>query len=159
MIIDFNDVTPGRYSNIPDGYDKFHWHNLGAASGIRSGASGYAEVSDGGSQVGFNVSARPGWFSADRDFDLKAGDFAAAWNDGLHVKIAGFDDGVKVAVFHTVLDQEKTHIVFDSGFHSIDRVRISSWGGTDVDGVGGQGEHVAFENLIVTMEPRGEFAV
>jgi hypothetical protein len=159
MIIDFNDVTPGRYGSIPDGYDRFHWHNIGVTSGVSGGPSGYHEVSDAGSLVGFNVSALPGWFASDRDFDLRAGDFAAAWNDGLHVKIVGFDDGVRVAVLKTVLDQEKTHIVFDSSFESIDKVRIISFGGTDADGVGGQGEHVAFEDLVVHMEPQGDLAV
>jgi hypothetical protein len=163
MIIDFNDVTPGRYFSIPDGYDGFHWHGMGVSSGTQTPTSGYAHVSNAGSMVGFTYSGdnvgAPGWFSSDRDFDLKSGTFAAAWNNGLHVKIVGFDDGVKVAVLKTVLDTTATEITFDSSFDSIDKVRFSTHGGVDANPEDGQGAHLALEDLVVHKEPPSEFVV
>jgi len=49
------------------------------------------------------------------------------------VKVAGFDDGERVATKVLLLDPEQEFVTFGRRFNDIDEVKIKASGGTDAD--------------------------
>jgi hypothetical protein len=74
--------------------------------------------------------------------------FKTLWNNNLAATIEGWDDGQLIATENVILNPEKTFLVFDDTFHSIDAVRISAAGGTNA-GFGKEGSQVAIDDLLL----------
>jgi hypothetical protein len=137
-------------AEVKDGYADLKWDNVWAIDEVRFPESeGLDNALRSGSAVAYNELGKTASFwSTEEDFDLLDGSFTALWNTGLKVKVFAYDDGEKVGVERFDLDQERSLIRFGEKFESIDKVRIISKGGSDVDpNDGGEGTHFALDDL------------
>ena len=136
-IISFEHIAPdGETAEIPDGYRDFIWKNFVAADDEVKPNTGLDYAIHSGEASAFNGFAKPAGFkspdSAD-DFDLNSGFFAAAYTNGLEVKVFGYDDGERVARKVFTLDQTQELVTFGRKFDDIDEVKFTARGGTDAD--------------------------
>ena len=154
--IKFEDIAPdGDAAKIPDGYKGLTWLNFWAIDDDFYPNSGFDNVIESGSAAGTNADEnKPGIFRSDarnNDFDLNSGFFAGGFNDDLEVTVAGYDNGDKVAQKLLTLDQDQEFVRFGRKFDDIDKVAISSSGGTDADpNDDGSGPFFAVDDISIS---------
>lgn len=122
--------------------------------------SGLAAVAAAASPLG--VAYAPGGAASIRatdgeDFSLLSAWLGSAWNNGMKVRIIGWNDGVKVATRVVKLDRDDPQLVqFGAEFAAVDRVVIRAVGGTDADpGDDGAGPGFAIDALTIDLGPSG----
>ncbi len=157
--INFDQLEPGITGiNTPDGYEGMNWdHNFWVANGP-SVPGGFANGTHSGPNVAYTFKANPaGFASAGADFDFRKGYFTAAWNNGLKVKVTGYDDGNHVATKTFTVDcAGPTLVKFGHNFDSIDTILIASSGGMDANPADtGSGEHLIMDDFSVKFEGTG----
>ena len=154
LVARFENIAPRDGEElVPSPYKRLDWHGVLAAGdqseGGAEGPNGYTAVMH-GHAFAYNAYGGPCSFSAQGDslFTLKSGHFAAAWNVGLKVKFKAFHDGIQVAHKTVTLDQTDSFVTFGPKFHNVDKIVITSHGGTHGEGLG-HGTQVAFDNLTL----------
>jgi hypothetical protein len=162
LTITFDDLpspTPPALPLIPSGYQGFDWGLMQYFDPIAhiAGASGYHGGLASSPHVAFNNGGNDVTVTSATPFDLVSVSLAAAWNDGLQVRIQGFL-GASLAHDVTVNPIYSATLgagaqVFQLGFTNVDRLLFSSFGGVDVPGDGGAGTHFVLDNMVVVPEP------
>jgi len=146
-VLTFDDLTPTTISTIPNGYGGFNWSTMGYLHGANYGPnSGYDNGTVSGDYVAFNSGAGTGSITRSTTFDFNGAYFAGAWRDGLNLRVAGFLGASFVDAKSFVVDHDGPTWV-DFNFSGIDRVTLSSSGGTSVSGLNGAGAHFAMDNF------------
>ena len=152
-ILDFENLKPAGntfYSPFPSNYEGFQWKFVSNAfDGDRYiiNPSGYqAGVVSGDMVAVFSSRAE---ISREEEFDLEAGSFTAAWNDGQLLTVSGYRDGVMLGTQTFVINSTgPTRIEFDDAiFDNVDRVTFLTSGGTDNPNYAGAGPFVAMDDL------------
>ncbi len=147
---DIDDIDPGAFGTIPDGYGGFNWSNLGFRNNSDD-AGGYPGGTVSGDYTAFNLfgdvaAVGPG------TFDFNSAYLAAAWRNNLSINVRGLLDG-DVIYNETVVAQYGTEkgssaVEFVFNFIGIDQLIFDSFGGTDADSNdGGSGTHFALDNF------------
>ena len=148
MKIRFEGLANGfQVSPIPDGYAGMNWTNIGAVDTGQYPGTGYDNVLNSGTDVGYTYD---GWsrMRSATDFDLDRGWFAAAYTYDLKVVFRGYDDGVLTGKLKLHFDTDKVLVKFGDGFDSIDSLVIT----TEDHASQVLGEQLAFDDLDVTFE-------
>ncbi|MBB96294.1 MAG: hypothetical protein CML68_17085 [Rhodobacteraceae bacterium] len=154
QIIDFEglDNASGYADTVPDGHAGFTWTNFSMLETDEYETvytSGYTASS--GDNVAINLWGDPASIASDTNFDLESVNLAAAWNEGLQVTVAGYDNGNYLGeqTFTLAYGVSQTFELDDSIFDSVDEVVFTSFGGTEVDTDDGAGTHFALDDLVI----------
>jgi hypothetical protein len=146
-------VFAQEYITITNSYFGLNFDNLYACNTNYIVASGYINGLISIPNVGFNAYANPASFSRSgtSTFGLTSLYATAAWNDGLSVRFDGYDASSAVVATLTITANTKTPtlVVFDSTFAAVNKVLITTSGGSSV-GYSGIGTHVAIDNVLLT---------
>ena len=141
-IISFEKIADDFESTpVLDGYRKLNWDNFYAENDSIAAGTGIGAAIHSGRAAAFNAFGEPAGFAsfdnAD-NFDLNSGFFSSSTNNGLKIRVFGFDDGERVATKSFFLDPEQEFVAFSSKFNDIDEVRFKAKGGTDPNPDDGQ---------------------
>lgn len=137
---------------LPNGYGGLNWSNMYAINGLNyaQGNSGYRHGVVSGSNVAFNAWADMAVTSSSGlDFDFNGAYLTGAWNDGLNIKVEGFNDGVLLYT-QTVIASWYAATYFTFDFMGIDTLQFTSYGGTPVIA---DGKHFAMDNFRFNEAP------
>jgi hypothetical protein len=146
----FDDVTGDTNAQVPDGYGGLDWDNFWVLDAEAYGLvpSGYASGVVSPTYVAVNASGMPAGLgvSSPERFDFNGAYLTGAWQDDLGIRVQGYRDGALVydetvyaGAFHP------TWFRFD--FLDVDRLRFTSFGGTDAGYGIGMGEHFAMDDF------------
>lgn len=147
--ITFDDLPSSCASLIPNGYQGFNWANFWYLSGTSClPGSGYANGTVSGN-VAFNAFSDPAsmLMASGTPFTFNSVFMTAAWNDGVSVTVEGLMNST-VLFASTVTVSSHAATLFNFDWTGINSVRFSSSGGVN-QGYGGEGSHIAFDNLTV----------
>lgn len=145
-VLDF-EGTGVDYDYMPVGYGGLSWENMGILDGsIYFPYSGYVNGAVSGTHVAFNTYAQVGVMNDGENFDFNSAYLTAAWNNELNMEVIGYDNGVE-QYRRTLVLSYYTPTLVNFNFLDIDTVTFRSWGGTDIVGDSGAGEHFAMDNL------------
>jgi len=147
-VLTFDDLTTGSTMIIPNGYGGFNWSDMGALNGVTysSGNSGYNNGRVSGSYVAYNRYANVGSVTRATTFDFNGAYFTGAWRDGLNLRVAGYLGASFVYGKSFTVDSTSPTWV-DFNFSGIDRLTLTSAGGTENPNLGGSGAHFAMDNF------------
>lgn len=150
--ITFDDFTEPVGYNIYYGYAGFDWRNAGYAAQSKYPDSGY----DHGIVSPDYCAVNPGaldftMYRSDHSlFNFVSAYLTAAWNTGLNIDIVGYLNDSVIYSTHVVVDTlGPTLFIFN--YVGIDKLVLSSYGGTVYDPENGSGEQFALDNLTYTL--------
>ncbi|MEN6335331.1 MAG: PEP-CTERM sorting domain-containing protein [Phycisphaerales bacterium] len=143
--VTFDDISGDR---VPAGYAGLNWNNFYVQDGTTMPlTSGYYNGIVSPKNVAFNGLAQPAEILG-TSFDLGGLYLSGAWNAGLNVNIEGYL-GSDLLYSRTVVVNTTAPTWTTLNFLGVDRVRFSSYGGTDYDhGDGWGGEQFVADNMI-----------
>jgi hypothetical protein len=152
-ILTFDDVAvSGDNSEQLGSYGGFSWTNMYVlnADEYIGGASGYNGGRVSGTNVAFNGFAVQAT-AASGTFDFNSAYLAAAWNNGLSVRVQGFLNGnllydTTVQLLNASATPGAGSQQFVFNYVGINQLVFNSFGGTDA-GFNGGGEHFAMDNF------------
>ncbi len=156
LVLTFENLTCGdQYSNtqIANGYAGLNWSNVYCIDGQAAygGNSGNKPVS--GTNVAYNGFGNPAEFTitspGGTKFNFKSVYLTGVWNDNLVVTIVAYRNGTAVSTTtHTLSATAPTWVALN--LSQIDRVNMSSAGGTHHAYPGGGGTNFAMDNLDIS---------
>jgi hypothetical protein len=143
------DDLPGNGSPIPNGYGGFNWTNMWVLNGdtYSGNPSGYQNGVVSHSNVAFNAFGSPASLivSSNNAFTFNSTYLTAAWNDGLHVEVQGYNGATLLYDTTVTVDTSgPTLETFD--YQNITQLVFTSSGGVN-HGYVGSGEHFAMDNF------------
>jgi Ca2+-binding RTX toxin-like protein len=157
-------VAADDAGTVPSVYGGFNWNNIGVIGRDYYADGGYKNVVNTGTASTYSYDrSLVELTKGGSDFYVASGYFAAAWNSGLTISFAAWDDGVQVGTATVVLGTDKVFVnfadqtasgtglvsaTFDGRFVSIDEFTYTGSGGTNA-ALGGDGQHVAMDDLAV----------
>lgn len=117
---------------IPNQYGGFVWKDFGYlnASDFRPAPSGYLKGIVSPSNVAFNNRGTPAEVLSPDLFKFSSVYLTSAWNNDLNITIEGFQ-GERFLISHTVTVGVAGPTLFTFDWAGIDRLRFTSFGGTD----------------------------
>lgn len=145
-IVTFDDLASGPA--VANGYAGLNWNNFYVLNGSTDQNSGYQNGVVSANNVAFNAFAAPASVSATSSagFDLYSAYFTAAWTNGLQIRAdATFENNTTASITFTANEAGPVNEVF--GWNDLSSVTFTSFGGTQVEGVNGQGNHFALDSL------------
>ena len=141
---------------VPAGYGGFTWSGFNYLDGLnnRANPSGYGAGVVSGQHVAFNAFGDPAslMISNSAPFTFNGAYLTAAWNDGLSVRVQGFNN--QVQTYDTIVNPiatAPTFFAFD--YENVDELRFSSFGGTMHPGYNGRGVHFVIDNFTFSVVP------
>jgi PEP-CTERM motif len=143
-VLTFDDVT--NFSAVGSGYNGLDFNNFHAIDSSVFPTSGYAAGVVSPSKVILNWFAQDAFISSATDFVLNSFYLTAAWNDGLQVKVDGFNNG-SLVWSQTLSPSATAPTLYTFASTMVDQVKFSSFGGTLHPGYNGGGTHFALDNL------------
>ncbi|CAM2727225.1 unnamed protein product [Rotaria socialis] len=146
-LLDF-DTIGTSYTPVPNGYGCFQWSGATVLQYLTFGTlSGYNTAV---SSVPFVIytSTTLTMSIVNAKFTMNSSMAASAWNDNLNVSISGLLHGVTMQATSLLLQVfTKTNITLN--WSGIDTMTLTTGGGTHNTNVGGTGEFVAIDNMLV----------
>jgi hypothetical protein len=140
-VLDFEGFSEGL---IPNSYGGLDWNNMYIANGLLHPNSGYYDGMVSGVNTAVNGYALVATISK-TDFDFIGAYLTGAWNDGVNVRVKGYDNGgVKYDTTVVASTYRPTYFEFD--YYGVDMLEFSSFGGVDVR-TAGDGTHFAMDNF------------
>jgi len=136
---------------IPDGYGGYHWHNFNYldATDSKFTNSGYHAGLSSPKSVAYNSLAKDASVFADTPFTFGGTYFTGAWNNGLHILVTGYLSGKLVGSDDFVASAYVSTWYAPSWSGTVDKLTFHSYGGIDVPGYSGSGNHFAMDNFSV----------
>jgi hypothetical protein len=153
-VLTFDDVSvTTTEALIPDGYGGLNWTNVWVLKGPqRYPSSGYDNGTVSGDYVALNGFENMAVVSGPV-FNFEGAYLTAAWNNGLTVNVKGYS-GANLLYDTTVNPLYSAPTWYQFDYLGVDRLELSSFGGTDADPVdGGSGKHFALDNFTITAVP------
>lgn len=154
-VITFDDLACGTAGlTIPSPYAGLNWDNFGCINGalFEGGNSGYNAGRKSGDNVAANLDGAPAKFDitapAGAKFNFNSVYLTGAWNDDLVVTIKAYRDGTLISTTTRTLSATTPALVA-LNLTNIDRVLMSSAGGTHHAGYPGGGTQFAMDNLDI----------
>ena len=156
-VITFEDL-PGGLLPVPNGYHGFNWNYVAAVDGSlpEYNNSGYDNGRVSGVNVAYNEYGDPAstlTISGD-PFTFIGAYFTGAWNNGLSIKVDGYNNGV--------LQNTSTFTVNTFGpifmalnYANVDELQFQSFGGVH-GGLEGSGTHFVMDDFTYSPDSRAE---
>ncbi len=145
-LVTFDNVTSASIGTIPNGYEGLDWSSFGVIRRDLFPNSGYANGVVSGDYAAFNEFASVAMASGSA-FTFNSAYLTGAWNNGLNVLVEGLLNN-SVVYSQTVVVNTSGPTLFQFNFSNIDRLRFTSFGGTDA-GLGGGGTHFVMDNMLL----------
>ena len=149
-VLTFDDLA-GDHLPVPSGYGGLQWNNMWYLDGNGSPGSGYQYGIVSQSNVAYNAYANAA-AASDGLFNFVGAYLTGAWNDGLNIRIRGYNSG-NLLYDQTVVASFYVPTWYTLDYNNIDQVTFDSFGGIPVPGTSGQGAHFAMDNFTITPEP------
>ncbi len=163
VTIGFDDALPPLNLNgtLPNGYAGFNWSNFTTVNTLLlsqiggTSPNGYVNGVVSPDNVIGNTSATPAnVYAISQDFDFTSVFLTGAFNNGLSVRVIGYDDGNQV-YDTTVVTSFSTSTQFVFNYLSIDRIEFQPSGGTPagspINPPGGA--WFVLDDLVIVPEP------
>ena len=149
-VITFDDLgSSAGGTPIANGYQGLNWNNFYFLSTALYGVqSGYINGTVSGPNVAFNAGGSEAITSSGAAFDLDSAYLTGAWNNGLQVQVIG-KSGATVLYNNTYTVNETGPSLINFNYLGVTEVDFISSGGTHVNGLSGNGEHFAMDNLAI----------
>jgi hypothetical protein len=163
VTITFDDLpthAPGAAGNsiphVPSGYYGFEWGQMRYENPLTSAhdaPNGYYGGVVSSPHIAFNSGGSDVTVTSAIPFDLLSLSLAAAWREGLQVRIQGFVGATLIYDTTVTTDYSATlgasAQVFELNFLQVDRLLFDSFGGTDVPGDLGAGSQFVLDDMVV----------
>jgi hypothetical protein len=153
-VLTFDDISGSAPGSIADGYGGLNWTNLRSMFGCWVyPESGYCNGTVSGYNIAYNRYANMGVTSSDSLFNFDGAYLTGAWNDGLNIRVQGFN-GANLLYDTTVVANYDGPTWFDFSYTGIDRLEFTSFGGVDSEpGDAGSGTHFVMDNFTYSVVP------
>jgi len=154
--LDFESIgQPGIPQKIANGYGDLTWTNFYAGDGtyyegLGFPDNGYVNGASSGSYVSLNGFGAPASLSSSSTFDFISASLTAAFNEGLHLDIAGYRNGTLLYSQAVTLTTTMYASLFFN-WTGIDMLTFTTSGGTPRYGV--SGHQFAMDDLTVVKTP------
>jgi hypothetical protein len=144
---------------LPNGYQGFNWNNFATFAGGCLPGTGYANGVVSSPNVAYNNFGNPATVSNASPFTFNSVWMTAAWRNGLNVTVNAYD-ALNNLMFNTAFNLNiagPTNEILN--WAGVSSVVFSASGGTNPGGLGGDGTHIAFDDMVmnggvnVTPEP------
>jgi hypothetical protein len=148
--VTFDDIYVATNDMIVN-YQGATWENFYVANGSAY-SNGYTNGTVSPNNVGFNGYGNPATVTSPNPFTFVSAYFTGAWNDDLSVTVQGFLNNVE-KYSTTFLVNSITPSLMTLNMSNIDKVTFSTSGGTAHGYIGGDGTHVAIDNIEISEVP------
>jgi hypothetical protein len=151
-VLDFDDLSD-TLKPIPNGYGGYHWSNFNYldATDVKFTHSGYHAALLSPRTVAYNSLAKDASIVSDTPFNFSGTYFTGAWNNGLHIAVTGYLSGEVVGTDDFVASAYASTWYAPSWSGAVDKLTFHSYGGIDVPGYNGSGNHFAMDNFTVSV--------
>ena len=150
ITINFDDLSTGRFSLLPNDYAGFQWTNfyfLDAAIAPPSGAQN-GMLSD--PNIAFNGLGNSASVSSGGAFDFNSAYLTAIWNDGLQLEVQGYV-GTILTYDNSYTLNTASALLINFDYLNVDEVTFITSGGTPHSGYTGHGTQFAIDDLTVAV--------
>lgn len=151
-VISFDDLSDGGSGTpIANGYGGFNWTNFSVLNTATyyANPSGYANGTTSPTNIAYNAWGAPALITAATPFNFVGGNFAAAWNDGLQLRVVGYSGGNLVGDNTYTLGTSGASWL-NVGLNGIDTLLLISSGGKSNSSFGGSGDHFVLDDFTYT---------
>jgi len=147
LLLTFEDTGASHATPVPNGYGGLDWSALFLHDSNPAG-TGYDVGRVSGDYALYSPGAVTGEISSATTFDFTSAYLTAAWNIGLNITVAGYNDSdllyTQTVVVHST---GPTNFIFD--YLDVNRVTFTPFGGVDDGGHPGSGEHFVLDDIVI----------